>query len=155
MRNSPVRHFTNTVRANTRHFWTGFTRIWQISVASKLKVTFVIRTDTRWRSWLRHCTTSRKVAGLIPGGSTGIFLFRPHYGTGVDSASNKNEYLGYFLGGKGGWCVRLTNLLASCVDCLKIWEPQPPGTLRACPEIALPFTFRHFQCQTRLPKGKR
>ena len=27
----------------------------------------------RWRSWLRHCTTSRKVAGSIPDGVTGIF----------------------------------------------------------------------------------
>jgi hypothetical protein len=28
---------------------------------------------TRWRSWLRHCATSRKVAGSIPDGITGIF----------------------------------------------------------------------------------
>ena len=28
---------------------------------------------TRSRSWLRHCTTSRKVAGLIPDGVTEIF----------------------------------------------------------------------------------
>ena len=28
---------------------------------------------TRWRSWLRHCVTSRKVAGSIPDGVTGIF----------------------------------------------------------------------------------
>ena len=27
---------------------------------------------TRWRSWLRHCATSRKVAGSIPDGVTGI-----------------------------------------------------------------------------------
>jgi hypothetical protein len=27
---------------------------------------------TRWISWLRHCATSRKVAGLIPDG-VGIF----------------------------------------------------------------------------------
>jgi len=26
-----------------------------------------------WRSWLRHCATSRKVAGPIPDGVTGIF----------------------------------------------------------------------------------
>jgi hypothetical protein len=26
----------------------------------------------------------------------------------------------------------LTALPLSCADCLKIWEPQPPGTLRAC-----------------------
>ena len=29
--------------------------------------------DTRWRSWLRHCATSRKVAGSIPDGVIGIF----------------------------------------------------------------------------------
>jgi len=29
---------------------------------------------TRWRSWLRHCATSRKVAVSIPDGVTGIFL---------------------------------------------------------------------------------
>ena len=29
--------------------------------------------DTRWRSWLRHCATSRKVAGSIPDGVIGFF----------------------------------------------------------------------------------
>ena len=57
------------------------------------------------------------------------------YGPGVDSASNRNEYQGYFLGGKGGRCVGLTNLPPSCADCLEIFEPQPPGTLRACPGL--------------------
>ena len=28
---------------------------------------------TRWRSWLRHCATSRKVASSIPDGVIGIF----------------------------------------------------------------------------------
>jgi len=28
---------------------------------------------TRWRSWLRHCVTSRKVAGSIPDGVIRIF----------------------------------------------------------------------------------
>jgi hypothetical protein len=36
-------------------------------------------------------------------------------------------------GGKGGRCVWLTTLPISCTDCLEIWEPQPPGTLRVCP----------------------
>jgi len=27
----------------------------------------------RWRSWFRHCATSRKVAGSIPGEINGIF----------------------------------------------------------------------------------
>jgi hypothetical protein len=32
-------------------------------------------------------------------------------------------------------CVRLTTLPPSCADCLEILEPQPPGTLRACPGL--------------------
>jgi len=28
---------------------------------------------TRWRRWLRYCATSRKIAGSIPDGVTGIF----------------------------------------------------------------------------------
>jgi len=35
-------------------------------------------------------------------------------------------------GGKSDRCVVLTNLPPPCADCLEIWEPQPPGTLRAC-----------------------
>jgi len=38
-------------------------------------------------------------------------------------------------GGKGGWCIGLTNLPPTCVDCLEIWEPQPPVTFRACPGL--------------------
>jgi hypothetical protein len=54
---------------------------------------------------------------------------------GVDSASNRNEYQEYFLGGKIGRCVGLTNLPRSCDDCLEIWEPQTPGTPWACPGL--------------------
>jgi len=39
------------------------------------------------------------------------------------------------MGVKGGRCVGLTTLPSSSVDCLEIWEPQPPGTLRACPGL--------------------
>ena len=38
---------------------------------------------------------------------------------------------GLFPGGKGSRCVGLTTLPPSCVDCVEIWEPQPPGTLLA------------------------
>ena len=62
--------------------------------------------------------------------------FRPHHGSGVDSASNRNEYQEYFLGVKGGQCIGLTTLPPSRADCLEIWEPQPPGTLRACPGLS-------------------
>ena len=54
--------------------------------------------------WIGCCTTNRKVAGSIPGGVSGFFIdmksFRSHYGSGVDSATNRNEYEEYFLGVK-------------------------------------------------------
>jgi len=61
--------------------------------------------------------------------------FWPNYGPGVKSASNRNEYQEYFLWGKGGQCVGLTTLPPSRAECLKILEPQPAGTLRACPGL--------------------
>ena len=45
---------------------------------------FLCLGGTWWRSWLRHCATSRKGAGSIPDG------VQPHYGPGIDSASNRN-----------------------------------------------------------------
>ena len=54
--------------------------------------------------WLRCCATNRKVAGSIPDGVSGYFIdiksFRSHYGPGIDSASNRNEYQEYSLGVK-------------------------------------------------------
>jgi hypothetical protein len=70
--------------------------------------------------------------------------FRPHFDPKVDSASNRNENQEYLSGGGGygGRCVGLTTLPHSCVDCVEMWEPPPPGTLRpveAYHGIALPF----------------
>jgi len=61
-----------------------------------------------------------------------IKSFRSHYGLAVNSASNRNEYQEYFLEGKGGRCVRLTTFSSSYADCLEIWEPHSPESLRAC-----------------------
>jgi len=61
--------------------------------------------------------------------------FFPHCGSGVDSASNRNEYQEYFLGGKSDKFVGLTTLPPSCADYNEIWNPQPPGPLRACPGL--------------------
>jgi len=51
--------------------------------------------------WLRCYATNRKVAGSIQTGVTGFFIdiksFGSHYGPGVDSASNRNEYQEHFL----------------------------------------------------------
>jgi hypothetical protein len=45
--------------------------------------------------------TSRKVAGSITDGVIGIFHWHKPSGPRVDSASNRNEYQEYFLGGGG------------------------------------------------------
>jgi len=82
--------------------------------------------------------TSRKVAGSIPDDAIGIFINRilpaalwPMF----DSACNRNEYQEYFLECKGGRCQGLITLPLSYADCLEIWKPQPPGTLRDFPGL--------------------
>ena len=54
--------------------------------------------------WLRCCATNQKVTGSIPAGVNEFFIdiksFRSHYGPGVDSAYNRNEYQEHFLGVK-------------------------------------------------------
>jgi hypothetical protein len=58
-----------------------------------------------------------EVAGSIPDGFIGIFyLHNPS---------------GRTMGGNVGRCVGLTTLPNSCAGCLEIWEPHPPGILRA------------------------
>jgi len=57
---------------------------------------------TWWRSWLRHCATSRQVAGSTPDCVNGIFIdITLPAALGVDSCSNRNAYQEYFLGAKG------------------------------------------------------
>jgi len=48
--------------------------------------------------WVRCCATHRKVAGSIAAGLIDIKYFRSHFGSVVDSASNKNEYQEHLLG---------------------------------------------------------
>jgi hypothetical protein len=62
-----------------------------------------------------------------------------HFGHAVDSVSNRNVNQEYFLGGNGSRCVELTTLPPSGAECIKISEPQPPGTLRVSPGIALHY----------------
>ena len=70
--------------------------------------------------------------------------FQAHYSPGVDSATNRNKYQKYFLGGKGSQCIGLTTLWLSHADYHEIWEPQLPGTLTACPGIALHFFIWYY-----------
>ena len=99
--------------------------------------------------WLRCCATNRKVAGSIPAGVTGFFIdiksLRSHYGPRVDSASNRNEYQEYFLGVKGGRCVRLTTYhypvpLSRNLGTLSSWNPL--GLSR--PVMGLLYLFFFF-----------
>ena len=60
-----------------------------------------MRSGAAVAQWLRCCATNRKVAGSIPDGVIEFFIdikfFRSHYGLGVDSSSNRNEYQEHFL----------------------------------------------------------
>jgi len=72
--------------------------------------------------------------------------FRSHYDSGVDPASNRNEYQEYFLGGKGGRCVRLT-ILFMCrfswnLGASTSWNPQ---TLSG-PVMGLFSLYEHCHC---------
>ena len=69
-----------------------------------LSIYYSVIRGTAVAQWLRRCATDRKVAGSIPAGVGGFFFdtksFQLHYGPGVVSASNRNEYQEYFLGVK-------------------------------------------------------
>jgi len=96
---------------------------------------------TRWRSWLRHCAITWKVMGLIPDGVIGIFHWHNPSGRTValrltqPLTEMSTRKISRVVKGEGGRCVGLTNLPPLFADCLKVWYPQPPGTLRACPGL--------------------
>jgi len=111
---------------------------------------YVCRWGTAVAQWLRCWATNRKVAGSIPAGVSGFFIeiksFRSHYGSGVDSASNRNEYQEYFLGVKSGRCVRLTTLPPSCAVVTKYGGLnflEPSGPVQVCNGTALTLRFTY------------
>ena len=68
-----------------------------------------------------------------------IKSFRSHYGPGVDSTSNGNEYQEHFLGVKA---AGLTTLPPSCAVVMKSGNLnflEPSGQLQACNGTDLPF----------------
>ena len=71
------------------------------SLGVKRLINILCAVGTVVAQWLRCCATNRKVPGSISTGVSGFFIdiksFRSHYGPGVDSASNRNEYQEYFL----------------------------------------------------------
>ena len=100
-----------------------------------------------WNYHILH----RKVAGSIPAGVNGFFIdikfFRSHYGPGVDSASNRNEYRNYFLDKKRP-VRKADNLPPSCAVVTKSGSLnllEPSGPVQSCNGIALPFYQLIFQ----------
>jgi hypothetical protein len=65
----------------------------------------------RWRVWFPVVSLGFFVALILPAAVWPWDRLRD---------SNKNEYQGYILRGKGCRCARLTVLPPSCVDCLEI-----------------------------------
>jgi len=91
------------------------------------------------RSWFRHCATSRKVAGSIPGGVIGVF--HKHNRSGRTMAlvstqpltemSTRNIFWG--VGRPVGREDNITTFMYHFF--LEVWEAEHPGILRACPGL--------------------
>jgi len=76
--------------------------------------------------------------GFIPDGVTEIFHW--HNPSGCTMAQGSTQLLTEISTRNISWGAKvaeigLTTLLSFCSDCLEIWEPHPPGTLRACPGL--------------------
>ena len=82
------------------------------------------------RGCLRHGATSRKIVVSIYDGVFGIW--HRYLALALTQPFNRNDYQGYFLGGKSSRCEGLTTSPPTCADSLEIWDPQLPGILRAC-----------------------
>jgi hypothetical protein len=102
--------------------------IWCLAGGAAFTLIIWLTEGTWWRSWLRHCAASRKVAGLI-----GVNAISWHIPWPRSRLSLQQKWIPeIFTGGKGGRCVGVTTLPPSCAECHEIWELQPPGTLKAC-----------------------
>jgi hypothetical protein len=127
---------------------------------------------TRWRSWLRDCAKAGRLRVRFPMVSLEFCI---DYGPGVDSASNRNEYQGYLLGGvkaAGAWgwqpyLSRLVNLYLLCRQLLKcsvvvvvsfqvLMSVTQDYCLIGCDVMYFGRSYRNFWCSYCLHvQGKR
>ena len=102
----------------------------------------------RWRTWLRHCATSRKIAGSIPDGVIGIFHWHNPSGRTMalgstqplTEMSTKNISWGVKAAGAYSWQpyhIHVPIFLKS--GSLNLLEPS--GPVQHCNGIALPFPY--------------
>jgi hypothetical protein len=74
---------------------------------------------TRWRIWLRHFATSRKVAGSIPDEAITFFFSLPNISSrtmalGFTEPMTRNEYQKMFPGSRARPAHKTDNLTAIC-----------------------------------------
>jgi hypothetical protein len=108
----------------------------------------------RSTSKITRFSTPNKITKYRPDGITGIFHW--HNTSGRTMALGSIQPLTEMSARNISWgCVGLTTLPPSCADCLEIWEPQPPGTLKACSGLwwdcfAFFYLFFTFTVKLRL-----
>jgi hypothetical protein len=111
-------------------------QLWKMRFPIKTVFLKTINRSTWERISLRYCTTDWKVTGLISNGVTGIFhLHKPSGHTKTLQSTQPTTEMStrnISCGDKGSQCIGMTTLPPACANCLEIWEPQSPATLRAC-----------------------
>jgi hypothetical protein len=83
---------------------------------------------TRWRSLLKHCATSWKVANSIPDGVIEIFYWLNRSGRIANLRSTQVYVMRIKLAGEYGWKSCRINVSVF----YKFWEPQLSEAPRAC-----------------------
>jgi hypothetical protein len=137
-----------TSAASIRRNWGPYRFKWTRPFRRKTKSGFCACAITFQTHSTLHLKQGTRWYSSIPDGVVRIFhrhnpTAPKHYSPGTVSDSNRNEHQEY-LGGKSGQYIGLTTLPHSCADCLEIWEPRLPGSVRVCPGVAflyLPFTI--------------
>jgi len=92
--------------------------------------------------WWRCSATNRKVAGSIPAGVIGIFHWHEFLPTLGSNQPLTEMSARRIFWGKGGRCIRVTNLPPSCAVVMKSGNPnllETSGPLQACNGTALSF----------------
>ena len=151
--------YTPLYRSSKTYTRVGIEKLYKILYAFSLrKCSLLILTErilhawgTRWCIWLRHCATSRKVAGSISRwGHWDSWHNSSGHTTAQGSASNRNAYHGCLVGSKGGRGAGLTTLPPSWSDSLEILGVSnsyfPKGLSRPV-EGQLWLFILHVSCQ--------